>query len=584
VGVSQRSGGSWYRDSRRVVLDGGEVSSVTLNILRRRGLDEGHRQNPLPAIAALQAEMRETRARELTVAIAELAYIQEKRSTNPDRRALGTTVRYAYAYLFDSRLEPEPRKYDAQFRWACDLYSTALADLIRQADPSTQKGQGDVRLLWYGGEAPVEVARNELHWDLERFDEITLAYDLRVDGLPTPDSRRGLGVPCILEHSLDHQDELDFRSRYLPDEIEVAATMVIRFPDGSSVLDEASAPCLIDIVDPGSRTTLEIEGERVPLEFDVTTPVAAYLAGRRQGRGIPALLNPKQHKRFGSLHTFQPIRRNKLLVLFIHGLASDPFTWLPLYNDLMSNETIRTRCQFAFWFYPTGQPILYSAHELRTALAELRAQFDPKNAHPEDDYTIVCGHSMGGILARLLVTDSEDALWQAAFTKPAEQLDLSAKDRKLVQSCLEFDAQSYIKRVILYSAPLRGSPRATTGLAGWLSGLASMPPEVRKPLDRARRLPESRVQNIRTSIRALSPNNPILGALATLPISPQTTVHTVIGDQDTFAPYASAHLDGAASELVLPVGHSVQQDPRAARETRRIILEHIAAFDAQKKR
>jgi pimeloyl-ACP methyl ester carboxylesterase len=567
-----------------VVLDGGEVSSVTLNILRRRGLDENHRQNPLPAIEALQAEMRETHARELTVAIAELAYIQEKRSTNPDRRALGTTVRYAYAYLFDSQLEPGPRKYDAQFRWACDLYSTALADLIRQADRSVRKGQREMRLLWYGGEAPIEVVRNDLHWTLDRFDEITLAYDLRVDGLPIPDSRRGFGVPCILEHSLDHEDELDFRSRYLPNQIEVAATLLLRFPDGASVLDETSAPCLGDIIDPGSRTTIEIEGERVPLEFDVTTPIAAYLADKKQSWGIPALLNADKHKRFGSLYTFQPIRRNKLMVLFIHGLASDPLTWLPLYNDLMSNETIRTRCQFAFWFYPTGQPIFYSGHELRTALTELRAQFDPEDMHPEDDHVIVCGHSMGGILARLLVTDSGEALWQAAFTKPADQLDLPAEDRKLIRSCLKFEAQPYIKRVIFYSAPLRGSPRATGNLAGWLSGLATMPPEVRRPLDRARRLPEARIRGMRTSVRALAPDNPLLVALAELPINPQTTAHSIIGEDDTLAPYASAHLDCADSELVLPGGHSVQQVPRAARETRRIILEHIAAFDAQKKR
>ena len=51
---------------------------------------------------------------------------------------------------------------------------------------------------------------------------------------------------------------------------------------------------------------------------------------------------------------------------------------------------------------------------------------------------------------------------------------------------------------------------------------------------------------------------------------------------DGFVPYWSAHIDGAASELVIKSAHSVQQTPRAARETRRILLEHIAAFDASR--
>ena len=60
---------------------------------------------------------------------------------------------------------------------------------------------------------------------------------------------------------------------------------------------------------------------------------------------------------------------DKIFILLVHGLASDPLTWLPMYATLMAHDTIRTRCQFAFWFYPTGQPILYSAYQLREALA-----------------------------------------------------------------------------------------------------------------------------------------------------------------------------------------------------------------------
>jgi len=583
IGISQRSGRSWYRDSRRVVLDGDEVSPTTLNILRRRGWEERHRQDPRGAIDALIAEMGQTRARNLSVAIAELAVLDNRRTAKPDREALGTTVRYAYAYLFDPGLQPEAVAYDAQFRLACDLYATALADLLRQMDPEVLREERMPRLRWHGGATDLVVARNELHWRIRDFESLRIAYDIRVSGLPTPDSRRGLGVPCVLRHNVDADDKLDVRSSFLPATIEVAATVVFRFPDGTSVLDAESPDCLAEVIDPGTRTTIRIENRDVPLEFDVTTPIAAFLEGKRQSHGIRGLLNAKSQEKHGGLYTFQPVRRDKLLVLFIHGLASDPLTWLPLYNDLMANSTIRTRCQFAFWFYPTGQPLLYSACELRQALEELRAEFQAEDRHPADDWMVVCGHSMGGLLARTLVTDSGDRIWDASFSAPPADLDLTPDERALVRDCLVFEPLPYVRRVLFFATPHRGSPRARGNLADWASSLASMPADVERSLGRASRLPEWRLGRIkRSSIAGLRPDNPVLVAFDGLPIDPRTTYHSIVGSEDSFAPYDSAHLDGAASELVLPTGHSVQRDPRAAREARRILLEHLAAYDARK--
>ena len=48
---------------------------------------------------------------------------------------------------------------------------------------------------------------------------------------------------------------------------------------------------------------------------------------------------------------------------------------------------------------------------------------------------------------------------------------------------------------------------------------------------------------------------------------------------DGLVPYASAHLDGAASELVVRSGHSVQETPEAIRELRRILrLDRVSGL------
>jgi hypothetical protein len=46
-------------------------------------------------------------------------------------------------------------------------------------------------------------------------------------------------------------------------------------------------------------------------------------------------------------------------------------------------------------------------------------------------------------------------------------------------------------------------------------------------------------------------------------------------------PYRSSHLDGVASEVISKSGHRVQQTPQAARETRRILLEHLKAVNSE---
>jgi len=72
--------------------------------------------------------------------------------------------------------------------------------------------------------------------------------------------------------------------------------------------------------------------------------------------------------------------------------------------------------------------------------------------------------------------------------------------------------------------------------------------------------------------------------LVTIPLAPGVTAHSIIPVQGDLPPddqgdgvvkYQSAHIDGVASELVVPhSGHSVQGNPIAIEEVRRILVEH----------
>ena len=87
---------------------------------------------------------------------------------------------------------------------------------------------------------------------------------------------------------------------------------------------------------------VQIGGERVPLEVDYTTPLAVMARMSEPPSGIDALLNTDEYDSKSGLIMFQPYRPDRIPVLFVHGLASGPDTWLPLYNRLLDDETIRT--------------------------------------------------------------------------------------------------------------------------------------------------------------------------------------------------------------------------------------------------
>ena len=69
---------------------------------------------------------------------------------------------------------------------------------------------------------------------------------------------------------------------------------------------------------------------------------------------------------------------------------------------------------FQFWTfgYSTGNPIPYSAYLLRRDLDEARRRLDPGKTDPAFDRMVLIGHSMGGLLCKMIAVDSGDRLWR----------------------------------------------------------------------------------------------------------------------------------------------------------------------------
>jgi pimeloyl-ACP methyl ester carboxylesterase len=348
---------------------------------------------------------------------------------------------------------------------------------------------------------------------------------------------------------------------------------------------------VLSFEDPLAEETVRVDGQIFPLAADFTVPLAVMLASTNPKKfELSRMLNPAKYAETARISRLQPYDPNKIVVLVIHGLMDTPATWTPMLNRLRGYPEIRRNYQFWFYSYPSGYPYPYSAAILRHELDAIEKRF------PLRKPMVVIGHSMGGCIARLLITDTGDKLWMELFKKPPEQVPLSPESRKLFTDALIFQHRPEIGRVIFISAPLRGSELASNWLGRIGSSLVRSPVTLLKAGRDAFkntnfREGELKLKRIPNSVDTLAPTNRFVIAINTIPITPGIPYHTIMGDRgkgdapnssDGVVPYWSSHMDGAKSELVVPSGHGAHQNPKAIQEVRRILILNAEHGEARK--
>jgi pimeloyl-ACP methyl ester carboxylesterase len=293
------------------------------------------------------------------------------------------------------------------------------------------------------------------------------------------------------------------------------------------------------------------------------------------------------------LYALSPYRPGRVPVVLVHGTASSPARWADLVNELEADPRIAPRVQLWFFGYNTGLPVLYSAGLLREMLTKAVAELDPQGRDPAMRRMVLVGHSQGGLLAKLAVVDSGTRFWDNVSETPFEALDVSDETRAILQRSMFMTPLPFVGRVVFVATPHRGSDVAgfLVERLRWLVTWAiTLPPSLiqitgeilvgsEDPL-----LRRQLRQDLPRSVDNMSPGNQGIKTLATLPIAPGVTVHSIIAVKeggslaeggDGFVSYRSAHLDDAVSELVVRSGHSVQGHPEAIEEIRRILLQHL---------
>ena len=305
-----------------------------------------------------------------------------------------------------------------------------------------------------------------------------MASDLKVRGMDHVYRSGGLGVPLIAHRYTDQSGSSEVQDQFFPREMRIAATAIAR-PGGGLERGEwrRTAPA-IELIDPFQQHALAVGARQANLAADRTAPLAMQVA--RAPLAVLELtgLFASNFERPGlesALFMLRPYERGKIPVVFVHGLASSPRAWVQTINELQNNPVLAARYQFWMFIYPSGQPIPGSADQLRRWLIKARESFDPEQSDAAFDRMVLVGHSMGGLLSKMMVQDSNLTLWDATINVPRDQFKSSPETQEALDSRLIFQPLPFVTRVVFIATPHRGSPIANSQFGQTIAALVRRP-------------------------------------------------------------------------------------------------------------
>lgn len=567
------------RERRSSVVDGSGLSRYTRQLLSRTAAQDA---TTVEARFGFAARRTGVPSADRSLALAELALQSsldlERVAPEVSRNRALVGAWYAHDALVAIVAEPTAA-FDGRAQVARSLYNVATARLLLVARELAQSAP--LEITEAGRRFRVEASDAEtLRW-LAHVDELQVAWTLGVEGLRTRYERDGIGVPLVGWRRA-RTGEPDWR--YGPEGLAIPLTGWLQFdrdPDGGTHVH-------VVLRDSRRAATTCMSGRPAPLAADFTAPLAlawsrspAALIGRQGARGAEVA---EKYRGFRLLEPYDPSR---IPLVLVHGLASSPQTWRNLTNDVLGTPQLRERYQVWHYFYPTSEPFVLAAQRFRT---DLRSLFDELHV-PADGSVVVMGHSMGGLLAKSLVVDSGTALWDAVFDVPPAQLQAPAATRAALVDTLVLKPWPEIGRVVFLGTPHGGSEYADAWWARVLEQFMQLPAAVRAQLesvsrsDAAHVRPEMRhwfASGGATSIDALSPRQPLLRAFRALPIAPGVEFHSIYGTAeidragagDGVVRATDARLDGAASEVALPIRHRDFDGPQAVDALLPILAAH----------
>ena len=589
LGVDPSTKEEWLLDRIESPLTGKPMSYKVKNYLVEEAILDDYEADPDRVLRRLHKEYKRSKDYRVLLALIELSYAQGVKREGLDALSYYLSSAVYSSKVLHSSTTSAVSRYSPHFIYVCRCYNYAVAEIIQilQQQDLSLSGKHDIPILQ--GKMTLEPAKSHLPYPFADYKEFLLCGSYVSYGFLTSARSFGIGVPLIaIQKVTDGFPRVKLAENvYRVSNSPAPATAILRVkenvPGGYSGV--------LEFYNPYKEDSFEVDGTKIPLEIDMTTPMAYMVRKGPAYSGFSALANPKYMHIPEGLFLLSHYDKDKIPLVIVHGLMSRPRTWTQMINTLMNDKEIRTKYQVWLFAYPTGFPVLYSAHKLRSALLETQKLFDPDKNNPEFNKMVIIGHSMGGLLTRSMVQETGDKLVDMIFDKPVAEMKIPQKDKDLLTNSLIFKPLPFVKRVIFLSSPHRGAEMTHWASMRIAVKFINLPRNFAKKLKRIGEDDEMKGNILKGNdksfkdiqgVDGLDPNNVVQRYMAEQPL--RVKYHSIIGNQkeagviggtDGIVAYKSAHLDGAQSELVVESGHNTQKKPESIKEVRRILLKHL---------
>ncbi|AAZ19362.1 conserved hypothetical protein [Psychrobacter arcticus 273-4] len=243
-------------------------------------------------------------------------------------------------------------------------------------------------------------------------------------------------------------------------------------PTGTSVLDTLSSEQLdIHLYNPYRSESASILGDDYPLAANFSAGYGLWLAENQlDGVGYLNLITRQKEASLPKLFMLEPYDPNKRVIIMLHGLASSPATWVNLTNDIFNDDKLRNNYQVWQIFYPTNLPILENRYQIQKLINATYQQTDPNAKNLASKNSVIISHSMGGIIARMMLSDDNladnlDALDDKNLLANSSQRQVDAMlkqalTNKELGNRFELNALPQVDTAVFLSSPFQGTDYA----------------------------------------------------------------------------------------------------------------------------
>lgn len=570
--------------------------------------------------------------------------------TSQYRQALYQTIKHSYAYLFYDNLNnyhsASNIAQDSDIR-TLDLYHLASNDLISEiyrddlgAFAHIARTQYDIR------HAPIEpyyhqkqiskitTIDDKQHTTINAFIEndddylkqlmrgnqqtitdLVSAYDPRLSKLDVNSRRSGIGVSMI--GSVDGRYTIDKQTRQAlqqntwrqsqnpSDRIHTMGhlqiTAIVK-PTGRTVSEVLASDTLnIHLFNPQNHQQVEILGKSYPLSANFSAGYALWLSENKLSQAsLIGMLAKSNHARLPELFMLKPFNPKQKVIIMLHGLASSPATWVNLTNTLLSDPALNEQYQVWQIAYSTNLPILENRHQIQQLIETAFANADPSGHAIASKDAVIIGHSMGGVIARLMLSDDDLTVKLGELGDKAQQdlLKKLPKDQRMaVDERLKLHALPQIGTAVFISAPFRGTDYADRWFTRAARRIIHLPLDltqttgaILKNLDAGSNQQNIGALYLQNGASQLSDRSSFMQLTKDIRIHPKVHYHTIVGDHqgihgkentvsdhisDGIVPYLSSHLDGATSETIITGRHNIHENPKTILQLRKILHAHL---------